>query len=190
MKEKKFAIYCRVLANDQTPENQRIKLTEYAQKNGYNYDTFLETESSRKTRPVKQELLQKLRKGEYLGVLIYKLDRWARSSTELILEVTELEKKGVKFISVSENLDFSTAAGKLHFQILCVFAEFERGLISERTKEGLRRAQKQGKTLGRPEGSKDKGKRKTSGYILREVSRRKEKDEKLGVFRSVKDYIK
>jgi DNA invertase Pin-like site-specific DNA recombinase len=89
---KKIALYCRVsLTNGtQTTENQKIRLVEFAEKNGYNYDVFEETESSRKTRPVKQGLLQRLRNGEYESVVVFKLDRWARSSTELILDTKEI----------------------------------------------------------------------------------------------------
>lgn len=74
--------------------------------------------------------------------------------------------KGIGFISVSDNLDFTSAAGKLQFQILFAFTEFERELIRERTIEGLRRAKLQGKNAGRPKGSKDGKKRKKSGYII------------------------
>ncbi len=132
-------MYVRVSTSEQTVENQKIRLIEYAEKNGYSYDIFEEVESTRKTRPVKQTLLAKLRNNEYDAVVVYKLDRWARSSTELILDTKELLDKNVGFVSVSDNLDFSTAAGKLHFQILSAFAEFERELIRERTIEGLRR---------------------------------------------------
>jgi putative DNA-invertase from lambdoid prophage Rac len=156
----KIALYCRVSTIDQTCENQRLRLVEWANRNGYTYDIFTETESTRKTRPVKQELMNKLRKNEYTSVCVYKLDRWARSSTELILDVTELTKKGIGFISLSDNLDFDTAAGKLQFQILSAFAEFERELIRERTIEGLRRTKEQGTKLGRPKGAKDNKKRK------------------------------
>src|SRR4030042_236762 len=91
-KKIKVAIYCRVSTNEQTTDNQRLRLTEYAEKEGWTYDVFTEVQSSKKTRPVKAELLQKLRSREYEAVLVYKLDRWARSSTELILEVKELIK--------------------------------------------------------------------------------------------------
>jgi DNA invertase Pin-like site-specific DNA recombinase len=118
------------------------------------------------------------------------LDRWARSSTELILEAKELIDKGIAFVSVSDNLDFSTASGKLHFQILSAFAEFERSLISERTKEGIIRAKSQGKTLGRPKGSKDKTKRSNKAYLMRELKKRKQADEEKGIFLPTSDYIK
>jgi len=146
----KVAIYIRVSTQEQTVENQKLRLVDYCQRNSHTYDIFEEVESSRKTRPVKQTLLDKLRKREYDAVLVYKLDRWARSTVELILEIEELLGRGVQFISFSENIDFNTSIGKLQFQILSAFAEFERSLIRERTLEGLSRARAQGKKLGRP----------------------------------------
>lgn len=184
-----IAIYIRVSTSEQTVENQRIRLIEYAEKENYTYDLYEEVESTRKTRPVKQALLAKLRNNDYSSVVVYKLDRWARSSTELILDTKELIDKGIGFISISDNLDFSTAAGKLHFQILSAFAEFERELIRERTIEGLRRAKLQGKQAGRPKGSKDTKKRKRSGYILREAKKKKIVDEGNGVYRGVGEYL-
>ncbi|MBA7583150.1 DNA-invertase hin [subsurface metagenome] len=185
----KIAIYCRVSTTDQTPENQRIRLTEYARQKGWDYEVFIEIQSSRKTRPIKTELLTMLRNKKYEGVLVYKLDRWARSSTELILEISELLNKGIKFISYSDNLDFSTATGKLHFQILSAFAEFERSLISERTKEGIYRARNEGKILGRPKGSKDKKKRRKAGYLLRMANERQKTDQKKGEYKDIENYL-
>jgi putative DNA-invertase from lambdoid prophage Rac len=185
----KVAIYCRVSTDEQTTENQEIRLTEYAKQQGLKYDVFSEVQSTRKTRPVKADLLNKLREGQYNAVLVYKLDRWARSSTELILEVKELTEKGTKFISLSENLDFSTSAGKLHFQILSAFAEFERDLIRERTIEGIRRAKLNGKVPGRPIGSKDKKKRKRSGYLLREAKKRQVVDQDQGIYQAIDEYV-
>ena len=187
---KKVALYCRVSTNKQTNENQKVRLLQYATDKAYKFDLYEEVESSRKTRPVKQELLQKLRKGEYSHIIVYKLDRFARSSRELILEIQELIDKGVGFISISDNLDFSNSVGRLHFQILAAFAEFERNLISERTKEGIDRTRAQGKEVGRPKGRKDSKPRPKSGYYLREAKKRKNKDEKKGVFQSVETYIK
>jgi len=169
---KKIALYCRVSTTEQTNDNQKIRLLQYATDKGVKFDLFEEQESTRKTRPIKQNMLTRARNGEYDSIVVYKLDRYARSSTELILETKELTDKGVGFISLSDNLDFTTAAGKLQFQILSAFAEFERSLISERTKEGLRRAKIQGKQLGRPKGAKDKKTRKKSGYYVREMNKR------------------
>jgi len=168
----KTAIYCRVSTHKQTNENQKGRLIAFAEEKGWDYEVFEEVESSRKTRPVKQELLQKLRKGVYEQVVVYKLDRWARSSRELLLEIQELCDKGIGFLSLSDNLDFSTSAGRLHFQILAAFSEFERNLIAERTIEGLARSKMQGNKLGRPFGSKDSKPRPKSGYYLREERKR------------------
>ncbi len=177
---KHIALYVRVSTSEQTVENQKIRLIEYAEKNGCTYDLFEEVESTRKTRPIKQLLLTRLRKHEYDAVIVFKLDRWARSSTELILDTKELIDKGIGFISVSDNLDFQTASGILHFQILCAFAEFERELIRERTIQGLQRVKATGyKFVGRPKGSKDLKKRKTDGYLLREENKRKTTQTKL-----------
>jgi len=186
----KYALYCRVSTAEQNTYNQEIRLVEFAKEKGWDYDVYTETMSTRKTRPVKQELLQKLRKKEYDGILIFKLDRYARSSSELILEIKELLDKGIAFISLSDNLDFSTATGKLHFQILSAFAEFERELIRERTIEGLQRTKSQGTKLGRPKGSTDKKKRLKSGYILREANKKKVADEIKGKHYPLPYYIK
>ena len=188
-KMKNVALYARVSTTEQTVENQKIRLIEYAEKNGFTYDIYEETESSRKTRPVKQALLAKLRQNQYDSVVVNKLDRCARSSTELILDTKELIDKGIGFISISDNLDFSSASGKLHFAILSAFAEFERELIRERTIEGLRRAKLQGKQAGRPKGSKDTKKRRKSGYILREAMKKQKIDLNNGIVKMIDNYI-
>lgn len=185
----KIALYCRVSTGKQDLSIQKTRLVEYAHKEGLEYDIYEEVESTRKTRPVKQMLLQKARAGEYDCVVVYKLDRFARSSIELMLDITELVKKGIGFISLTDNLDFTTAAGKLQFQILSAFAEFERELIRERTIEGLRRSREKGIKPGRPKGSKDSKPRRKSGYVLREAKNRQEKDHEKGIHRPIQRYI-
>jgi putative DNA-invertase from lambdoid prophage Rac len=175
-KSTKIALYCRVSTSRQTNDNQKARLFEYAKSNNLEYDLFEEVESTRKTRPIKQELLTKLRNGSYSAVVVFKLDRYARSSRELILEIQELTNKGIGFISISDNLDFSSSTGRLHFHILAAFAEFERSLISERTKEGIARTRAQGTVLGRPKGSKDSKQRPKGGYYLRELNKRKKQN--------------
>ena len=190
IKKMKIAIYTRVSTQDQTVENQILRLIEYVLSKDWTYEIFSEVMSTRETRPVKAELLSKLRNKDYDGVIVYKLDRWARSSTELILEINELIQKGISFYSFSENLDFSTATGKLHFQILSAFAEFERSLISERTKEGIYRERNSGKTLGRPFGTKDKSKRRKSGYLLRMAGERQKVDQAKGQYKAIDVYLR
>jgi len=187
---KKVAIYCRVSTNKQTNENQLTKLLQFATDKAYKFDLFEEIESTRKTRPVKQDLLNRVRKGEYSTIIVFKLDRFARSMSELINDVEELVKRKVGFISISENLDFSTAAGELQFHILSAFSQFERSIIRDRTIEGIARAKAKGKLLGRPKGTKDSKPRPKSGYYMREANKRKNIDEKKGVFQSVETYIK
>lgn len=166
---KTIAIYTRVSTTQQTTLNQVMCLTAFADSLGFNYVVFEEVKSTRKTRPIKKQLLNDLRKHKYDGVLVYKLDRWARSSTELILEINELVSKGIEFYSYRENIDFTSVTGRLYFTIISAFAEVEREFIRQRTLDGLARAKKQGKTLGRPKGSKDKLKRSKAGYHLRSI---------------------
>jgi putative DNA-invertase from lambdoid prophage Rac len=187
---KKIALYCRVSTNKQTNDNQHERLYQYAKDNGFEYDLFEEVESTRNTRPIKQNLLHKLRKGEYSQVIVFKLDRWARSSRELILEIQELLDKEVGFISITDNLDFSSSSGRLHFQILAAFSEFERSLISERTREGIARTKNSGTILGRPKGSKDSKPRPKSGYFIREANKRMKNSEKKGQYKSIETFLK
>lgn len=188
--QSKSALYCRVSTHKQNTENQKTRLLQYGLDKNLNFELFDEVESTRKTRPIKQQLLQKLRQGEYKEVIVYKLDRWARSSRELILEIQELIDKGIRFISISDNLDFSTASGRLHFQILAAFAEFERSLISDRTREGLIRKKTEGAILGRPTGSKDTKSRRKSGYLIREAKKRMKVESEKIKLNMIEQYLK
>jgi DNA invertase Pin-like site-specific DNA recombinase len=155
------ALYCRVSTVDQHPEMQKEALLKKAKNEGWEFELFEEKESTRNTRPIKYELYQRLLKGEFDAVVVWKLDRWARSLNELVREVTTLFEHGIKFMSLTDNVDLSTASGTLQFHILSAFAQFERDIISERTKEGLKSAKNVGKR------GKDKSPRKKSGYYLR-----------------------
>jgi len=153
----KYAIYVRVSRTDQILENQINPLKQYAERMGWDYEIFQEKESTRKTRPIQWELYNRLLKKEFDGLLFYKLDRWARSLKELVTHMEELNNKGINIVSFTENIDLSTATGRLMLNVIASFAEFERSIIRERTLSGLARARAQGKTLGRPKGSKNKG---------------------------------
>ena len=96
-----------------------------------------------------------------MAVIVWKIDRWARSAIELSREIETLYKRNVKFISLSDPIDLSSDSGWLQFQIISVFAEFERRLISSRTREGLKNAKNIGKR------GKDKRPRRKSGYYVR-----------------------
>ena len=153
----KFAIYVRVSRGDLHHENQKLQLIEYANQKGWQYELFEEVESTRKTRPIKENVLSLVRQGKFDGVLIYKLDRWARSLQELIMNVTEITNRGKQFVVLTQPFDTTSSAGMLMMQILGAFAEFEREIIRERTLAGLDRARAAGKVLGRPKGAIKKG---------------------------------
>jgi DNA invertase Pin-like site-specific DNA recombinase len=146
----KLAIYVRVSKAELNPENQKKQLVEYCTSKGFKYDVFTEIESTRKTRPIKQEVIQLLREGIYSGVLIWKLDRWARSLQELITDIDEITNRNKEFIVLTQPIDTTSASGRLFLQILGAFAEFEREIIRERTIAGLERAKSRGIKLGRP----------------------------------------
>ncbi|GGF88382.1 recombinase family protein [Paenibacillus abyssi] len=95
-----------------------------------------------------QRALDTLRPGDIF--VVYKLDRLARSTLKLISTLDEIKKRGVEFVSLSDKIDTSTAAGKALFGMLAVFAEFERNVIVERTKAGLAASRARGRSGGRP----------------------------------------
>lgn len=155
------ALYARVSTTMQDPLMQRKALEEKATREGWTYSYFEETESTRKSRPIKYALYNDLLNHKYDAVVVWKLDRWARSSQEASREIDALFQHGIGFISLTENIDLTTAGGRLQFNVISAFAQFERDIISERTKEGLKHAQNVGKR------GKDKGRRKKGGYYLR-----------------------
>jgi putative DNA-invertase from lambdoid prophage Rac len=83
-------------------------------------------------------------------VLVWRLDRWGRSVTDLLATLQELEHLGVGLVSLTEALDLTTPAGRAMARLLAIFAEFEREILRERTRAGLARARENGKRLGRP----------------------------------------
>jgi DNA invertase Pin-like site-specific DNA recombinase len=99
-------------------------------------------------RPELEKVLTFIRNGDTL--VVCKLDRLSRSLEELIKFMDDFRQKGINFVSINEQIDTTSASGKLQFQIIASFAEFERNIISERTKEALQAVKKRGQKLGRP----------------------------------------
>ena len=153
----KVAIYVRVSRSDLNLTNQLYPLQEYCKRMNYDFTIFREKESTRNTRPVQYELYNRLLRKEFDGLIIYKFDRWARSTRELIEHIETLINKGIMIYSYTENIDLSSSIGRAMLTIISAFAQLERDMISERTKAGLARARAQGKKLGRP--------RKKRGYV-------------------------
>jgi len=166
----KIALYIRNSTNEerQNPQNQINPLIDECKRKGWEYIIFQEFASgSKESRPELDKMLQRIRKREFNGVMVWKLDRLGRSLQHLLQLIEEFNNKKIAFISLTEGFDTSTSQGKLFMQLLGAFAEFERNLIQERINAGLTRAKLEGKTLGRPQGSKDKKIRRLSGYHLR-----------------------
>ena len=162
----KTALYSRVSTTEQDPLMQKNALIKKATNEGWDYEYFEEKESTRHTRPIKYALYQRLLNKEFDAIIVWKIDRWARSTQELSREVTTLFERGVKFISLTDNIDLSSASGMLQFNIISAFAQFERDIISERTKEGLKGKKNVGKR------GKDKNPRRKSGYYNRWTKKR------------------
>jgi DNA invertase Pin-like site-specific DNA recombinase len=105
---------------------------------------------AKSSRPTLNRLMTDAHRRRFDGILVWKLDRFGRSLRHLVNAIAELEALGVAFVSLRDNLDLSTPSGRLMFQIIGAMAEFERSLIQERVRAGLRNALSKGKRLGRP----------------------------------------
>lgn len=165
----RVAIYCRTSKLDQHPENQLIELREYAAQQGWDIakEYIDQISGAKESRPALNDLMQDAREKKFDLVLIWKLDRLGRSLQHLIQIVQEWRNKGINFICKTQSIDTTTPSGQLIFHIFGAIAEFERELIRERILLGLARRRKQGKKLGRPQGSKDRKRRRISGYLHR-----------------------
>ena len=165
--------YARVSRDDLHCENQKITLIEWAVRNGFALDStnyLEEEETTRKTRPIKEEALKRFRSGQNDGIVITRIDRFARSLQELIMDVEYVINNNGRFVSILNGMDFEkktyNASQQLMLNIFASFSQFEREIIRERTLEGLARVKAQGKSLGRPKGAKDKHPRKTPSRNL------------------------
>ena len=145
------AIYLRVSTDRQTIENQRAEVEQLARARGYEPIFFEETESAAKRRPVFDRMLAEVRAGKVQAVVVWAIDRLHRSMQGSINTVLELDRLGVRVLSVRESwLDTSGPVRPLLVAIFGWVAEQERARLIERTKAGLDRARRDGKRLGRP----------------------------------------
>jgi DNA invertase Pin-like site-specific DNA recombinase len=106
-------------------------------------------------------------------ILTWKLDRWGRSLKHLVNSLSELEALGVAFVALRDNLDLSTPSGRLMFHVIGAMAEFERSLIQERVRAGLRNARAKGTKLGRPRMNVDAARiarLRSQGRTVREIA--------------------
>jgi DNA invertase Pin-like site-specific DNA recombinase len=150
----RVALYARVSTlNGQDPEMQLYELREYASRRGWTITAEYVDQGvsgSTESRPELNQLMADAHRRKFDAVLVWKIDRFGRSLKHLVNALADLCAYGVAFISVRDNLDLSTPSGRLMFQIIGAMAEFERSLIQERVRAGLRNARAKGKKFGRP----------------------------------------
>ena len=151
---KRVAIYLRVSTSEQTTTNQRRELNAVAKRHGWYVvrvfeDAGISGAKGRKDRPALDGLLKSVARREVDMVAAWSVDRLGRSLTDLLDCLRELHAKGVDLFLHQQGLDTSTPSGRAMFQMMGVFAEFERAMIRERVLAGLARAKEQGINLGR-----------------------------------------
>jgi putative DNA-invertase from lambdoid prophage Rac len=151
-KRVRAGIYARVSTQDQqTLPMQSRAMREYAARRGWTIAMQVkEVGSGAAQRQMREKLIEAARRREIDVVLVWRLDRWGRSVTDLLATLQELEHLGVGFVSLTEALDLTTPAGRAMAALLAVFAEFEREILSERVRAGLAHARQNGRRLGRP----------------------------------------
>jgi len=155
---KKVGIYCRVSTQDQSTDSQLLDLRRYAADRGWEvYKEFCDNgvSGSVDSRPALNALMDDAKKRRFDSVLVWRFDRFARSTTHLLLALDQFRNLGIDFVSYQENIDTSSPLGSAIFTIISAVAQLERDIIAERVKMGLRRAKAQGRQLGRPRASID-----------------------------------
>lgn len=155
-KTRKVAIYARVSTDSQTTENQLRELREVAARNGWEIaqeyiDHGISGAKGRDKRPAFDSLLKDAVRKRFDVIAVWSVDRLGRSLQDLLAFLEEVHTKGVNLYLHQQGVDTTTPGGKALFQMMGVFAEFERAIIRERVKSGLERAKAQGKRLGRPQ---------------------------------------
>ena len=162
--------YARISSNSQNVESQLDEL----KTKGYDQIYIDKISGKSKDRPQLDEMLKTLRKGDQ--VLIYRLDRLGRSLPHLLELMAEFDENEISLLSLSEEINTATAAGKLIFNIFASIADFERNLIVERTLIGLKAAKARGRVGGRKKGlSEDSIAKAEMAYNLYEAEKKKDK---------------
>ena len=149
---KRAAIYVRVSTTEQETALQEAELLEYCQRRGWESILYRDRGHSgaKQDRPALNSLLSDLRKRKVDVILVWSLDRLARSLKQLLTISEECRSLGVDLVSLRQAIDTTLPAGRLTFQILGAVAEFERELLRERVKAGMAQARRAGKRIGRP----------------------------------------
>lgn len=149
----RIGIYARVSTKDQSCDLQLRDLRTYCAARGFSVvREYVDVGESgaKDSRPQLNELMAAARKRQLDAVLVWRFDRFARSTKHLLLALEEFRSLGIQFISYQENIDTSSPLGQALFTIVSAVAQLERDLIRERVNAGLRNARACGKQLGRP----------------------------------------
>jgi DNA invertase Pin-like site-specific DNA recombinase len=152
---KRVALYARVSTDGQTTDNQLNELREVAARHGWQIveefvDHGISGAKGRDKRPAFDRMCKAAVRKEFDLIAAWSVDRLGRSLQHLVTFLSELHAKDVGLYLHQQAVDTTTPAGRALFQMMGVFAEFERSMIQERVKAGLQRAKSQGKRLGRP----------------------------------------
>jgi len=181
MANKKIWGYIRVSTNNQNTENQRLAILDYANGKRMKVDNWIEVKASTRKSPMVRkidELVSRMKSGDIL--IVSELSRLGRSVGQIAILVDVLLNNKIKIICIKESLEISEHKRNVQTKVMTtmfsLFAEIERDLISERTKEGLARAMADGKLLGRPKGSLGKSKldgkqKEIQGYLNKGVNK-------------------
>ena len=154
-RKRNAALYVRVSTDGQTIENQVRELRQIAERRGWEIvetysDAGISGAKGRDKRPGLDRMLNDAKRRKFDVVMAWAIDRLGRSLIDLLGTIQELEAVGVDLFLEQQAIDTTTPAGKLMFQVCGAFAEFERSMIRQRVKLGLKRAVAQGRQLGRP----------------------------------------
>jgi putative DNA-invertase from lambdoid prophage Rac len=150
---RRVALYCRVSTGGQSTDMQADELRRLAEARGWQVAAVVEEKiSGRKLRPARERLIAEAKAGAYDAIMVWKLDRWGRSTADLVSSIRDLDESGVTFVSLKDGIDLSTSAGRLVANVLASIAEFEADGIRERVTAGLRHAQRHGTRSGKPIG--------------------------------------
>lgn len=174
-KKRRAALYMRVSTADQQHDLQIDDLRQVANQRGYTVREYLDTGSgSGQHLPQRDQLMRDARSGKVDLVLVWRFDRFARSTRDLLDALENFRSWGIEFVSLREGIDTSTATGKLVFSVVAALGEFERELIRERVRAGLAAAKRRGVRLGRQPVALDLAKAKrlrAKGMTYRELAR-------------------
>jgi len=174
----RVAIYARVSTTVQDAGLQTRELRQFAEARDWSLaGEYVDAgvSGAKDSRPELNQLMADAKRRRFDVVLVWKLDRFGRSLRHLVNALAEFESLGIAFVSLSDNLDLSTASGRLMFNIIGAMAEFERELIRERVRAGMKNARAKGTRIGRPRVTVDAAQiacLRTAGASWRAISAR------------------